>query len=172
MLSDVKFSDLTVISAEGKKLYLHKSILASRSPVFAAVFEHDMIENQKNVINIEDIEYAVLSEVFRFIYSGKVHEISSRLFDILRAADKYAIEGLKILCEETMLYEIKLENAINYLIEADKYNCSNVNKIIDFIVSAASDIVQRPEFEALCTSHPKFTYEITKAAVLKKKSGQ
>lgn len=52
LFSNKKFSDLTVISADKKELYVYKGILASRSPVFAGMFEHDMMENSKNKLFI------------------------------------------------------------------------------------------------------------------------
>lgn len=160
ILLDAKFSDVTVISADHKKMYLHKAILVGRSPIFAAMFEHDMTEKYKSEVNIKDVKYEILLEVFRFIYSGKVNKIGTILFEILSAANKYAIESLKIMCEETMIRKLDKNNAIEYLIEADKYNCSNLKKIVNFIVSFVKDFVNTPELKSLATSHPILMYEI------------
>lgn len=75
------FSDLTVVTAEGKSFRVHKNILASRSNVFEVMFDHDMIEKKKNIVNIKDIKYEVLLEVFRFIYCGKINKKDAMLFD-------------------------------------------------------------------------------------------
>ena len=64
LLFDEKSSDFTVVSADGKNIYVHKAILSCRSPVFKAMFERDMLEKNQSVVNIVDIEYEVLVELY------------------------------------------------------------------------------------------------------------
>lgn len=159
-----KFTDLTVISSDKKNLYVHKAILASRSPVFSAMLEHNMEEKMKNIVNIEDIKYEVLFQLFRFIYSGNAN-IESMLLEILPAADKYAVEGLKQLCERTMIENLTIETAIKYLIEAKKNNCNIVQVIVDYIVINSKILVESEEFISLGISNPDLTQKIMKALV-------
>lgn len=42
-----KFSDVTLAVIPGKEYQAHKAVLAARSPVFAAMFEHEMEERVK-----------------------------------------------------------------------------------------------------------------------------
>lgn len=89
---------------------------------------------------------------------------------ILYAANKYDIKGLKLLCEETMIEKLNTKSAIQYLIEADKCNCSILNEIINYIIVFAKDLVDAPEFESLPETHPNLMYKITKAIINKDKS--
>lgn len=171
LLLNGKFSDLTVISADGKNLNVHKSILTSRSPVFDAMFEHDMSEKIENVIKIEDIEYKVLLKMFSFIYCGKINNIETMIFKLLYAAEKYSIEGLKLACEECMTNSLKKENAIEYLIESKKNNCANVETIIEYIVKNSKDLVKTEKFKSLGISRPELMYEIVNSLVHQQKLG-
>lgn len=157
-----KFSDLTVVTADNKKMRVHKNILSSRCRVFQLMLDDTTIEKIGNVVNIEDINYAVLLEVFRFIYCGKVNDIRQIHFELLYAAEKYAIDGLKSICEESMVINLTRKNAIKYLLEAVKYGCSNEMKIINFIAKNANDIVTTPEYLSLEISHPHLTNKIEK----------
>lgn len=100
IVNSQKFYDLTIISADGKRFYVHKGILASRSNVFKATF--DEMEKTQKFLVIEDFSYKVLLEMLRFIYCGKVNEINPSVSELMYAAEKYCIEDLKILCEETI----------------------------------------------------------------------
>lgn len=169
LLLEEKFSDLTVVSSNRKKFHVHKGVLAHRSPVFKAMFDHDMIENNQNVLKIQDIKNNVLLEVFRFIYSGKVNKIESMIFELMCAADKYCIEGLKLLCEETLLLSLNKANAIDNLIEADRNNCDIVKTIIKYIAQHDKDFVRMDKFKSLMTTHPNVVYEIMNMIVYEKK---
>lgn len=170
ILVNEKYSDLTVISADEGKLHLHKNILAIRSPVFEAMFERDMVEKKKNVVDIKDIKYGVLLEMFRFMYCGKVYDIQTMVCDLLRAAEKYAVDGLKLLCEETMLLNLCVGNAIEYLIAADLNNSANSKIIREFIVKNPKEFVNKPEFKSLGVSHLDLMFEIMNDIVYGDKS--
>jgi speckle-type POZ protein len=45
----------------------HKCILACRSPVFAAMFQHEMIERNSNEVEIVDIKGDVIEKMLRYM---------------------------------------------------------------------------------------------------------
>ena len=95
-----------------------QAILASRSRVFSAMFEHDMEESKRNRVDVTDVDSDVMADMLRFIYTGKVvvkglEKLSENRFlnyrhsfqapnletmaaDLLAAADKYALDRLKV----------------------------------------------------------------------------
>ena len=91
------FTDITM-SVGNSNFEVHKSILAVRSPVFAAMFAHlTSIENSSNKIEIQDVEPDVFQEVLRFIYTGRVPltAMENVAAALLAAADKYFFDQLK-----------------------------------------------------------------------------
>lgn len=70
-LKNEKFSDVKFV-VEGKDFHAHKIILSNGSEVFAAMLQHKMQENEQNPVEIEDVRYEVLTEMFRFTYSDGV----------------------------------------------------------------------------------------------------
>eukprot|EP00731_Ephydatia_muelleri_P032711 Em0024g255a len=46
-------------------------LLAARSPVFSAMFEHEMEESRKNHVEISDLDQEVMQEMLAYIYTGK-----------------------------------------------------------------------------------------------------
>ena len=82
-----RFSDVT-LSVGGREFQAHKALLAARSPVFAAMFEHEMEERKHNRVDITDVDHEVLREMLRFIYTGKTNNLEKMADDLLAAADK------------------------------------------------------------------------------------
>lgn len=87
LLDTQKFSDV-ILAVNGREFFAHKAILAARSPVFNAMFEHEMEEKKQNRVEITDMEPEVLKEMLKFIYSGKVSQLEKMADDLLAAADK------------------------------------------------------------------------------------
>lgn len=87
LFENQKFSDVT-LAVSGREFQAHKAILAARSPVFAAMFEHEMEERKHNRVEITDVDHEVLREMLRFIYTGKAANLEKMADDLLAAADK------------------------------------------------------------------------------------
>jgi speckle-type POZ protein len=120
LFDNEKFSDVT-LSVGGREYQAHKAILAgrcrhcnpswkgklkcdfffissfrfsqtARSPVFAAMFEHEMEERKQNRVAITDVDHEVLREMLRFIYTGKAPNLEKMADDLLAAADKVSFD--------------------------------------------------------------------------------
>ena len=60
----------------------------ARSPVFSAMFEHEMEERKQNRVDITDVDPDVMREMLRFIYTGKAPNLDRMADDLLAASDK------------------------------------------------------------------------------------
>ncbi|KAH7979804.1 hypothetical protein HPB49_011115 [Dermacentor silvarum] len=128
-----KFSDV-VMSANGREFYVHKAILAARSPVFAAMFEHEMQEKNQSRVEITDMDHEVLREMLRFIYTGQAPNLDNMADDLLAAADKYALGRLKVMCEEALWSKLSVDTAADVLSLADRHCAEQLkSRAIDFI---------------------------------------
>lgn len=65
--------------------------IPARSPVFAAMFEHEMEERKRNRVDITDVDHEVLREMLRFIYTGRAPNLDKMADDLLAAADKVRV---------------------------------------------------------------------------------
>ena len=64
------------------------------------MFPHDMSDN--NEINIEDLDFSMVSNMVKFIYSGRLEDLAEKSDLLLAAADKYDIKDLKSLCSQQL----------------------------------------------------------------------
>ncbi|KAG8330831.1 hypothetical protein J6590_054121 [Homalodisca vitripennis] len=163
LFENQKFSDVT-LSVSGREFLAHKAILAARSPVFAAMFEHEMEERKHNRVAISDVDHEVLREMLRFIYTGKATNLEKMADDLLAAADKYALERLKVMCEEALCTSLSTENAADILILADLHSADQLKaQAIDFINTHATDIMETGGWRAMIHSHPHLIAEAFRA---------
>ncbi|XP_011871174.1 PREDICTED: speckle-type POZ protein A-like isoform X2 [Vollenhovia emeryi] len=165
LFDDQKFCDVT-IAVRGKEFQAHKIILAAQSPVFSAMFEHKMKERGNNRVDITDVDPEVLREMVRFIYTGKVANLKEMANDLLTAADKYEVEGLKKMCEGALVKKLNLKNAAEILILADLHDAPQLKAhVMDFVVTYATDVMDTEGFESMASSCPHLTKEILQALV-------
>ena len=150
MFEKGKFSDVTLQAGE-VKLPAHKSILASRSKVFDAMFQHDMKETRTNVVKIEDVEPAVLNNFLQYIYTGKVTDFNAeKAIYLYSAADKYFLEELKNCCVEMMLKHMTVENVCHVARLAELHPDSKLKEaVLNMFLNYTSDIFKRKEWQDL-----------------------
>ena len=105
----------------------HKLILAARSEVFAAMFQHPTTESLTNRIRIQDVEPEVFHELLRFIYTGRVsleEKMDCFVARLFLAADKYLLDELKNQCENCLLQHMSPDNSAFLLLHVDLTNPS------------------------------------------------
>ena len=126
---DKDFSDAK-LTVYGKDFHAHKNVLAARSSVFAAMFKHKLTENMKNTINITDINHQVFEKVLRYIYTEKISSLITDAIatELLDAADKYELDGLKIICKVFIEKNPTTDNVANILIFADAHSSTLLKK--------------------------------------------
>ncbi|UYV69896.1 SPOPL [Cordylochernes scorpioides] len=160
LLESLKFSDV-VLKTWGHTVHAHKNILAARSPVFAAMFEHEMKENRESLVEIEDMEPVVLRGMIRFIYTGQSPNLKTIADRLLPAADKYGLERLKAICEVSLASNLSLKNAAKLLVLADTYNALQLKtRIMSFISEHYKEIMKINDWCLKAVTQPHLLAEI------------
>ncbi|XP_036282232.1 speckle-type POZ protein-like [Pipistrellus kuhlii] len=145
----------------GQEFQAHKAILAARSPVFRAMFGHAMQESITNRVEIIDMEAAVFKEMMCFIYTGNAPNLDKMADGLLAAADKYALERLKVMCEEALSSQLSVENAAEMLTLADFHSADQLKtQAVDFINSHAKDVMETEGWQAMVASNPSLVTEL------------
>ncbi|XP_065205254.1 speckle-type POZ protein-like [Planococcus citri] len=169
-----EFTDFT-ISVKGKDYAVHKIILASSCNYFYKMFKTDMKESVENRVEMTDVDEAVMDEVLKFIYAGKCENTDNLACDLLAAADKYDLDDLKKICEDSVYMSLSVDNASNVLILADRHNVNKLkSKVIDFIIDKSSEVMNSTTWNENMEKHPRLLNEVCRLAcsrLFKKTSG-
>lgn len=152
-----KFSDV-IIEVDDSELKAHKLILSTKSSVFSAMFDE---ENNNNRIKINDMKLDVAKQLLEFIYTNeKPTKINEYTTELMIAAQKYQINGLKIMCEEILFDSISVNNAIKILLIAHQHDMKELKDfVIDFIKSHGV-ILKSTGFKDLEKERPTLALEV------------
>uniref|UniRef100_A0A915D2D2 Speckle-type POZ protein n=1 Tax=Ditylenchus dipsaci TaxID=166011 RepID=A0A915D2D2_9BILA len=157
------FSDC-ILASGVREFQAHKAILASRSPVFQAMFAHGMSECQNDRVRIDDIEPEVLKEMLRFMYTGGAPHLERMADELLAAADKYQLERLKVMCEQALCLSLTNDNACETLILADLHSAEHLKmQSIEFINLHANEVMESDGWKILVKEHPQLLEQVFKA---------
>ena len=174
LFDNQQLSDVTISIGKDNRIFgifhAHKHVLAKKSEVFAAMFRHDMLENKKNVVIVEDVPYNAMKEMLRYIYTDEIADIAdSKYLDLIKVADKYQILDLKTLCANEILTFLTVESSVKLLIVADNSNAATLKtKILDFIAENGETLIQCPEFKSMTQLHPQLWCELFSKIVQKR----
>jgi len=162
-LSDV------IVSCNGKEFNCHKVVLAARSSVFRAMFEHNMEEKKNSAVKVEDVEGDAMEKLLHFIYTSKLDFLDSISFElaarVLAAADKYELPRLKVACEECLSTRLTVENACEVLVLADLHNTIQLKlHVFKFINDRrVEDVMATDGWQQLLASHSHLVGEAYKS---------
>ncbi|XP_044968779.1 BTB/POZ and MATH domain-containing protein 1-like [Hordeum vulgare subsp. vulgare] len=135
-------ADVT-FNVRGETFPAHKIVLAMRSPVFKAQLYGPMGDKTAQNITVDDMQPAVFKDLLQFIYKDSLpflddldDEKGDMVKHLLVAADRYAMERMKIICEATLSKSLTVETVAATLALADQYHCSGLkDACIEFAIS-------------------------------------
>jgi speckle-type POZ protein len=110
-------------------------MILSRSPVFLAMFQHNMREGATGKVIVNSFEYRIMNELITFMYTNKVNELEEKAGDLLIAADYFDLTDLKEVCRTWLEANITLENFALSLQIADRYGIKSLkDSVLRFII--------------------------------------
>ncbi|KAK8954466.1 BTB/POZ and MATH domain-containing protein 1 [Platanthera zijinensis] len=167
--TDIKFD------VNGEVFAAHKLVLAARSPVFMAQFYGPMKDKEKECIKVDEMEAPVLKALLHFIYWDALPDIedltglntkcASTLMaqHLLAAADRYALERLRLLCEVKLCEDVAINTVATTLALAEQHQCAQLKSVCLKFVALPENlraVMQSEGFEYLKTSCPSVLTEL------------
>jgi speckle-type POZ protein len=156
---DEKYADF-VFKVKNEKIPAHRVILAARSPVFAAMFQHDMQENRTNETEITDVTPAAFKTLLRFIYTGHCN-VGNLTEELLVAANKYDIQELRDICAKKLGKKLTVDNAVQLLVLSDLHQANNLkDDVMRFINKNAPAVMKTPSWSNFPKTHQHLVFEL------------
>ncbi|GBN68516.1 Speckle-type POZ protein [Araneus ventricosus] len=154
--SDQFFTDVE-LKTKTKSFPAHKILLCARSPVFKAMMTNDMKEKKSNSIQVDDLEDDIVQQLLLFLYSDSLENLQwQSAIKLYYAADKYAVEKLKMICSAFLVDNVTPSFVSELLLLADAHNDSNLKIAVeDFILQHEKQVYGSDEWESLIETNPK-----------------
>ncbi|RLN04513.1 BTB/POZ and MATH domain-containing protein 2-like [Panicum miliaceum] len=170
-------TDMT-FGVKGESFAAHRNVLAARSPVFRAQLFGQVGVDNRNFITIEDVEPGIFKALLHFIYTDslpdigdidldEIHEDEDIVKHLLVAADKYAMERLRLLCASILCKNLDEKTVATTLALADLHNCRELREAcIEYIVSSdrVAEVAASPGYQHLKTACPAIFLDIWEKA--------
>ncbi|KAF7034384.1 hypothetical protein CFC21_045407 [Triticum aestivum] len=182
LLDGKRGADVT-FEVKGEVFPAHKIMLATRSPVFDAQLYGSMsaanATSNKNII-VEDMEPPVFRALLHFIYTDSLPamddlddgENQEMVKHLLVAADRYAMDRMKMICEGILCKSLDVETVATTLALADQHQCSKLkDACVEFILSSnrINDVVASQGYAHLKRSCPALMFDVFERATKSRK---
>ncbi|KAF3341383.1 BTB/POZ and MATH domain-containing 2 -like protein [Carex littledalei] len=153
---------------EGENISAHRLVLASRSTVFKAGLCGHMLERNCKEIEINEMNALVFRVMIRFMYTDSLPDMDDLMSGgyfyqhLIAAADRFQLEGLKILCEARLCMIVSVNTVVSSLVVAERHKCDYLKKkCIEFIAKPENfGSVSVTEEYATLSSFPSLVEEI------------
>merc|ERR1712050_180109 len=126
---------------------------AARSEHFRALFYGGMREasEAEEQIVLPDVAYPVFLLLLEYIYTDQVGDISSDLaVHLLIAAERFLLDRLKALCEDTIRKSISIDNVVQIMMTAKAHRAEGLKDLcMDFIITHEEKIRNTAAFREL-----------------------
>uniref|UniRef100_A0ACD5UCT1 Uncharacterized protein n=1 Tax=Avena sativa TaxID=4498 RepID=A0ACD5UCT1_AVESA len=167
-------ADVT-FKVQGEVFRAHKIVLATRSPVFKAELYGPMRDKRRHTIIVQDMQPAVFKSLLHFIYTDSLPPMDNLDADdskemvkhLLVAADRYAMERMKIECESILCESFDVETVATTLALADQHHCSRLrDACLEYIVSSnrMDDVLASEGYVHLKRSCPAVLIDVLERA--------
>jgi speckle-type POZ protein len=170
LLGSKEGADVT-FSVQDEAFPAHRAVLAARSPVFKAQLCGPMKEKEGSCMTVEDMLPDVFGGLLHFIYTDMLPPFSG--FDedakmevvrhLLGAADRYAIERLKLICETILCSCLDVETVASTYALADLHGCNTLKEAcLKFMASpnTMAMVMASQDYETLKTKSASLAIEI------------
>jgi speckle-type POZ protein len=161
LLETQSMADVTFI-VKNEEIGAHSAIVFSASSVLSTMLEKDKFKGHTRTVEIEDMEPVVFKEMLRYLYTGRApkmdeDEMTEPLF---LAANKYQIEGLKDLCEQSLISTLDEQTIVHYLVLAHLHSAPQLLEAsFKFLVEHKKEVWTRPEWKELMKSYPDLFFQ-------------
>ncbi|KAB2599525.1 BTB/POZ and MATH domain-containing protein 2-like [Pyrus ussuriensis x Pyrus communis] len=169
-LTDVSFKvDEEVFAA-------HKVVLAARSPVFKAQLFGPLKDKNTDFIIVEDIEAPAFKVLLHFIYWDSLPDLQELVGllnsswastvmaqHLLAAADRYALERLKLMCEAKLCENVAINNVATTLALAEQHQCEQLRAVCLKFIAVPENlraVIETEGFNYLRESCPSVITEL------------
>ncbi|XBI14872.1 hypothetical protein VPH35_057389 [Triticum aestivum] len=174
LLDGKRGADVT-FEVEDEVFSAHKIMLATRSPVFDAQLYGPLSDSMSKNIIVKDMEPPVFKALLYFIYTDSLPamddaddgESEDMVKHLLVAADRYAMDRMKMMCEDILCKSLDVETVATTLALADQHHCSKLkDACVEYILSSnrLNAVVASKGYAHLKRSCPALMFDLFERA--------
>ncbi|XP_047104608.1 ankyrin-1-like [Schistocerca piceifrons] len=161
LLDGVEGALVTLVAGE-TRVAAHRAVLAAVSPVFAAMFAHDMLEASCGQVSIDDVEGPVLRLLVAYAYTLRAPQLPDTASQLLAAAVKYGLSGLKAACERQLISQLAVETAAATAVTAARHSCPDATRAAVAFIKDHLQVMATPDWADAVLEYPQEVNEVVR----------
>lgn len=162
-LLDAGDGAVLTLEAGDTRLAVHRAVLEAGSPVLAAMLSNGSLEASSGVVSIPDVEGPVLRQLVAYLYTRRAPRLPHMAPQILAAADRYGVSGLKAACEQQVAAHLSVENVAAAALLALRHSSPSLRRAaVAFIKAHSYQVVMTQGWVDAVVGHPHYALELTR----------
>jgi hypothetical protein len=161
-------SDVNII-CEDQTFKCHKSLLASKSDVFKAMFDTNQCTEQiTGTVHVDDINAKTMNTLVKYMYQTKITIDEAMDLNLIVAADKYNIVDLVLKCEKIIVLTMSMKNIMDILAVAKLLPTPDLFEKAKLFFNERKDrekVQDGPKWMQLKTLNPLLAFEILESCL-------
>lgn len=155
-LLDSEWCSDVILKTSDHEFRAHRLILSARSPVFSAMFRHNMMENNTGEVDVSDCSTSGLKVFLQYLYTGISDTMSpANVVDLYYIADKYQVDDLKNDCVQYMKMSLSVDNFCDVIALSVRHSEPDLrNSATQFFCINIKRIIKTAEWQQFITQNP------------------
>lgn len=120
----------------------HRTVLAAISPVFAVMFGSNWSKGSDKIV-LADTYHEYFSEFMRYFYNDAIKLTLDNVAEIIYLAHKYELANLESECEQFMVDQLSVFNALKYFAIATRYGCIQLKESCEMLMRNKYSLIMR-----------------------------
>jgi len=154
---------MVFILDSGDKIYAMKGILVSRSNYFQALFTNKTEEKDAKEIRIHGVDRCSFCSILTYLYSGNVEISKENCAALLKAADMFLVEDIKLMCAQELITQVTTETVLDILYLSEQRALAKLKAFcLKFLVANLDDPTLHASFKQnfICKQTGEITMEL------------
>ncbi|XP_045128596.1 kelch-like protein 30 isoform X1 [Portunus trituberculatus] len=149
-------SDTVTLMAEGRHFLCKKTKLMNRSDYFKAMFSSNFSENDKKLIELQDIDADCLELLLQYVESGNYSIPNEGVFPLLQTAAMLQFSSVQEVCEQQMLSSLSCDSCLEvYFIASALGIRSLASAALTVATWNFENLAMTPQFQQLAVNELK-----------------
>ncbi|XP_078485855.1 kelch-like protein 38 isoform X2 [Ciona intestinalis] len=169
------FIDIIIRVGE-KNIPANKMVLSCYSKYFNTMFNTEMEEKYKDVVEVHGVDAESVKKLVEFMYTGKININTNNVCDLLAVSDFLQMPSVRKLCIEYLLTTVSPQNCFTIQALSDRFTISKLTeKFNNFVVENYQQVVSSEHFKKLSkddvikllqSTHGKVSSDLVYTAVI------
>nr|XP_002126578.2 kelch-like protein diablo isoform X1 [Ciona intestinalis] len=143
------FNDIIIRVGE-KNIPANKMVLSCYSKYFNTMFNTEMEEKYKDVVEVHGVDGESVEKLVDFMYTGKININTNNVCDLLAVSDFLQMPSVRKLCIEYLLTTVSPQNCFTIQALADRFTIPKLTeKFNNFVVENYQQVVSDEHFKKL-----------------------